>query len=206
MSQSKRVRTGVRCAPTPNSRSKNLEIRGYHPSRFLFLRDEIPPDKGKPLSNFSTWDFLLFEFSLREQAQAPLARTPVQLWFLLLERDLVLSIQYLSVLLPKITSQLDASVCDRLNVCSVGRGEGTEKYPRGRMQVRADAEAVVFVAFFGAPQRCACGTHWMCRGRAACACDYPTLEGADMRRRMPPANSTSKEHGWSEQCRRRTRK
>ena len=37
----------------PDSRGKHLELGGFDPSRFLFMRGEIPPDKGRP-SNFST--------------------------------------------------------------------------------------------------------------------------------------------------------
>ena len=38
---------------TPNSRSKDLEIREFDPNQLLCLRCKMPPDKGKP-SNFLT--------------------------------------------------------------------------------------------------------------------------------------------------------
>ena len=47
-------------APT-NSRSKNLEIWCFDPSRFIILSGEFPPCKGKP-STFSTQGFLPREF------------------------------------------------------------------------------------------------------------------------------------------------
>ena len=46
----------------PFLRRNTLEIREFDPSKVLYLRGEIHPDKGKP-SNVSTREFSLHEFS-----------------------------------------------------------------------------------------------------------------------------------------------
>ena len=61
---------GVLEGDATNSRSQNLEIRWFDSSRFLFLRGETPPDKGKP-SHFSTWGFSLCEFLPPELGRPP---------------------------------------------------------------------------------------------------------------------------------------
>ena len=62
----------------PNSQSKNLEIRGFHPSPWLFLRGEFPTDKGKP-SNLSTRGCLIATLARTGHLVARCARYKIDL-------------------------------------------------------------------------------------------------------------------------------